>query len=95
MYLAEPSVLMVAAMLLAVYDIADPRTAAGVPITPDTVECTGGTIRCALVCLASGVCRQMLTGGRIDSHPAPFRCSFTPRSEKARALILALQDTKA
>ncbi|KAL1938327.1 hypothetical protein VTO73DRAFT_11778 [Trametes versicolor] len=70
MYLAEPSVLMVAAMLLAVYDIADPRTAAGVPITPETVECTGGTI----------------------SHPAPFRCSFTPRSEKARALILALQD---
>ncbi|KAI0363948.1 cytochrome P450 [Pilatotrama ljubarskyi] len=69
-HLAEPSVLMVAAMLLSVYDISDPRTAAGgAPITPDSVEYTGGTI----------------------SHPEPFRCTFTPRSEKARALILGLQ----
>ncbi|KAI0632727.1 cytochrome P450 [Trametes polyzona] len=70
-YLAEPSVLMVAAMLLSVYDISAPCTEAGVPITPENVEYTGGTI----------------------SHPMPFRCTFTPRSEKAKALILALQET--
>ncbi|KAI0351255.1 cytochrome P450 [Trametes cingulata] len=72
-HLAEPSILMVAAMLLSVYHISDPRTADDdVPISPESVEYTGGTI----------------------SHPVPFRCTFTPRSEKARALILGLQQER-
>ncbi|KAI1795415.1 cytochrome P450 [Ganoderma leucocontextum] len=33
------------------------------------------------------------TGGVI-SHPAPFTCTIEPRSDKARALILALQEHK-
>ncbi|KAI0776641.1 cytochrome P450 [Trametes elegans] len=69
-HLAEPSVLLVAAMILSVFDITEPRTEAGDTITPDTVEYTGGTI----------------------SHPKPYRCTLTPRSDKAEALILAQED---
>ncbi|TBU24874.1 cytochrome P450 [Dichomitus squalens] len=69
-HLAESSVLMVAAMLLSVFNIKNPLNEHGIPITPQTAEHTGGTI----------------------SHPAPFTCTIEPRSDKAKALILALQE---
>ncbi|KAI0669064.1 cytochrome P450 [Trametes maxima] len=43
-HLAEASVLVAAAMLLSIYDISDAKTKEGVPITPETVKYTGGTI---------------------------------------------------
>ncbi|KAH9856137.1 cytochrome P450 [Lenzites betulinus] len=69
-YLAESSVLMVMAMLLSVYDIANPTTPAGELITADNVKYTAAAV----------------------SRPEPFKCTFTPRSEKAKALILAQED---
>ncbi len=36
---------MVAAMLLSVFNISDPRNLEGMPLNPDNAEYTGGTIR--------------------------------------------------
>ncbi|KAI0753652.1 cytochrome P450 [Fomes fomentarius] len=72
LHLAEQSVLMVATMLLSVFNISDPRNLEGMPLNPDNAEYTGGTI----------------------SHPSPFTCNITPRSDKAKALILALQERR-
>ena len=47
-HLAEISVLVMSAMLLAVYDISDPRDETGILLTPATATHTGGTIRCAV-----------------------------------------------
>ncbi|KAI0640932.1 cytochrome P450 [Trametes meyenii] len=69
-HLAEASVLVAVAMLLSIYNISDAKTKEGVPITPETVKYTGGTI----------------------SHPSPFDCTFSPRSERGKALLIAIQD---
>ncbi|RDX49051.1 cytochrome P450 [Lentinus brumalis] len=66
-HLAEVSVLTLAAMMLSVFDITEPRSKKGLPLHPGNADYTGGTI----------------------SHPSPFTCAIAPRSEKAKALILA------
>ena len=47
-HLAEVSVLMVAAMMLSVFDMSEPKSKDGMPLHPGNAEYTGGTIRCAL-----------------------------------------------
>ena len=39
---------MVAAMMLSVFDISEPKSKDGIPLHPGNAEYTGGTIRCAL-----------------------------------------------
>ena len=39
---------MVAAMMLSVFDISEPKSKDGMPLHPGNAEYTGGTIRCAL-----------------------------------------------
>lgn len=88
MHLAEVSVLTVAAMMLSVFDISEPRNKDGVPLHPGNAEYTGGTIRCVL---RLSLKRKVLSYAReiASSHPNPFTCTIAPRSEKAKALILA------
>ena len=45
LYLVEPSILMMASLLLSVFDITNPRNKYGTILTPDNAEYTGGTIR--------------------------------------------------
>ena len=82
LHLADASVFISCAMSLAVFDISK-RVGNGVTIEPIHGNTTG-TIRYVIII---NIKVPVLTC--YFSHPEPFQCCITPRSEKAIALILA------
>ncbi len=83
--LADASLFLSAAMVLAVFDIS--KAVVGGVVDEPVVAQTTGTIRCALRAPPAPLTR--------GSHLEPFRCSITPRSERARRLILGEEGAAA
>lgn len=78
LHLADASVWMACAMILAVFDIQKPK---GVEVAPTF---TSGTIRCASSCV-----QPVLSTSRLIISRPSFKFTITPRSAKARELIIA------
>jgi hypothetical protein len=85
-YLADPSLWIAVASILATMRISKALDKDGKEIIPD-VKFTGGLTRYhlhLLVLLAFPDSHQMRES---PSHPVPFKCNIQPRSETARSLI--------
>lgn len=78
-------------MALAVFDVSKAIGEDGKIIEP-AVEFTSGTIRYVFVFFPRLFNSAWLT--YTCSHPKPFKCSIKPRSAKAEALILSVDEQR-
>ena len=82
-HLADASVWIAAASILAAFDIVKAKDEGGREITP-LAEMVEGIIRYSTLCCASYGTDQLFAH---VSHPAHFECAFRPRREQMQKLM--------
>lgn len=85
-HLARSSIWMVTASLLATFNVHKVVDGSGNVIEPP-VNYSSAFIRSVKYLFQCGAASQLKTTFHCDSHPLPFPCQITPRSEESEQLV--------